>query len=232
MRNTLLTVVLFSSPLFAVGSVSPVAFTESKGSVRGFSAGGDVTLSTDQFRVDVQYPDGKTERSDVFVVYDPATGRYLWELSPVQPGGEPWLTSAFQSGKWVVYAGGDEMVDFYMPGQLSVQEWTRRETSLDAASAAAVRDIEQRVRALKSGRLEGTFVEVPLGQAMGKAFACAGFGEPDFSPTCSFHAEKISSVTREGDNWRLVIENRWAQEVILDSKFALVSTRRIETPAQ
>jgi hypothetical protein len=123
------------------------------------------------------------------------------------------------------------MDGFFLPGELDIQRGTSRAASLDAASAEVIATIGRRVSA-GNDRLSDEAAEVPLYRAIGKPFACSDPGEQGFSPNCSFHAEKISSITREGDKWRLVIENRWAQEVILDSKFALVSTQRIETPAQ
>jgi hypothetical protein len=47
---------------------------------------------------------------------------------------------------------------------------------------------------------------------------------------CGFDIKRIVSIGRDGDNWRLVIRNRWDQEVILDSQFKFVSTRRLPSP--
>lgn len=75
--------------------------------------------------------------------------------------------------------------------------------------------------------------EVPVALAIGREFACAPFerGRDDrTSVMCGFMANSIVSVSREGENWRIVVRNRWDQEIILDSKFNLVSTQRL--PAQ
>ncbi len=54
---------------------------------------------------------------------------------------------------------------------------------------------------------------------------------PAFRPTCQFQAKRIVSISRDGENWWLVVENRWEQEIILDSKFNLVSTKRLPAAA-
>ena len=232
MQPFFLTAFVVSTSLLAWESASVVAFTESTHSVRGFARGGDVLLSVRRAQVDVQYSPSKRGRGDVIVVYDPLTGHYLWELTRLRSDADPYsYLSELESGRWAVYSGQDEMDGFFFPGELDIQRGTSRAASLDAASAEVIATIGRRVSA-GNDRLSDEAAEVPLYRAIGKPFACSDPGEQGFSPNCSFHAEKISSITREGDKWRLVIENRWAQEVILDSKFALVSTQRIETPAQ
>ena len=232
MRLILLTKVLFSARLLASQSVEEVGFTRSTHSMHGFSPKGSVPLSVLRLQVDVHYRDDKVERGDLFVIYDPQTGHYIWLYGALRPDGVPSdLLSDLESGKWAIYVEEDKIVEFVVQADLDIQERGGRAASLDAAGAATLVEMERWV-ATKKDRIYNESIQVPLYRAIGGGFACPEFGSNEFTPTCRFHAEKISSVTREGDNWRLVIENRWAQEVALDSKFALVRTKRIAPSAQ
>ena len=72
---------VLSIPL--VAQVSPVPFTESKQSVRAFSAAGEITLPAVRLQVDVPNP-AKKERGDLFVIYDPQTGLYAWRYHEIR----------------------------------------------------------------------------------------------------------------------------------------------------
>jgi hypothetical protein len=69
--------------------------------------------------------------------------------------------------------------------------------------------------------------EISVGRAIGSQFDC----EPLHSD-CHAELRKFVSIGREGENWRLVIRNRWELEVILDSKFSLISTRNLTQPPE
>jgi hypothetical protein len=51
------------------------------------------------------------------------------------------------------------------------------------------------------------------------------------SAWCPPTVTKFISISREGEDWRVVVRNRWDQEVILSPKFDVVSTRRLPGPA-
>jgi hypothetical protein len=103
--------------------------------------------------------------------------------------------------------------------------------SLDGAESAAIAEIERRLPEFeKSGYDTSISSRVPIFQEIGMDFACPPYGEPGSSQGCGFGVKSIPSVSRVGDNWRLVVRNRWDQEVILDSSFKFVSTRRLSEP--
>ena len=209
--------------LLAGQTVSKVAFTESKSMVRAFSAYGETTIPAIRAQLDIHRPDGKIKRGNLVVIYDPETGHYLWFNSIAHYPGD---TSSFypdlESGAATVYAGLASLVNFNMHSALFVQEHREHADNLDAAELDSINEIERRNR---EDNLYGSDMkEVPLYQAIGREFACAPL---DLSAMCSFMAKGIVSVSRQGENWRLIIRNRWDQEVILDSKFDLVSTQRL-----
>ena len=212
MRRILITAGLFCNSLFAGRFVSEVAFTGSTHSIHGFSSKGDVTLAVRSFQVDVQYPDGERERGDVFVIYDPESGHYAYLFAEVRAAVPGSFLTQLESGNFGIYAGEDKLVEFVVQSDLDIQEGAARAANLDGACAAAVEEMESRVLK-KTDRLHNDVIVTPLYQAVGGEFACPQHGEGDYSPMCSFHAKKISSITRQGENWRLVIENRWDQEL-------------------
>lgn len=70
--------------LRAAQPVSKVAFTESKSSVRAFTPYGETTLPVVRVQLDLA-ADGKTERGNVVVVYDPTSGHSLAPCCPELP---------------------------------------------------------------------------------------------------------------------------------------------------
>ncbi len=52
------------------------------------------------------------------------------------------------------------------------------------------------------------------------------------SAVCTFSAKSIVSISHQDGNWRLVVRNRWDQEIILNSKFDLVGTQRLFGPRE
>jgi hypothetical protein len=49
---------------------------------------------------------------------------------------------------------------------------------------------------------------------------------------CGNDRNTIASIGKQGSNWRLVLRNRWDEEVILDQNFNLVSAQQLTQPKQ
>jgi hypothetical protein len=214
--------------LFAEEPVSKVAFTESKSSVRAFTPYGETTLPVVRVQLEIHTSAGKTERGNLVVVYDPDSGHYLWHNTIANhPGDTSSFYADLESGAEGVFAGSPGLVSVYMPGpDLFIHEHNEHAENLDAAERASIGDIER--QALVNNLYGSDMKDVPVYKAMGREFACSSErGQED--PRCMFEAKSIVSVSREGENWRIVVHNRWDQEIILDSKFNLVSTKRLPT---
>jgi hypothetical protein len=56
-------------------------------------------------------------------------------------------------------------------------------------------------------------------------FVCVPYGGPGQGP-CP-HGTLIVSISKQDDNWRLVLRNRWDVEVILDPSFNAVSSKQL-----
>jgi hypothetical protein len=218
-------------PLVAEQSVSPVGFSESRHAIHAFSPSGEVTLPVVRVQLDIVYPRGKKERGDLVVVYDPQAGHYFWRYHPLDnPSDAASFLDALESGAEAAYAGQAALFDFYIPGALYEREHSGRADSLESAERVSIAEIEKGLPILENGYNPGA-KEIEVAVAVGREFACPPYPDPT-SQACVFGVRSIASIRQEGDNWRLVLRNRWDQEVILDSKFNLVSTRRLTEPAK
>jgi hypothetical protein len=225
MRPLALLIAFSYTSLLAAQPVSKVAFTESKSAVRVFTPYGETTLPVVRVQLEIQTSAGKTERGNMVVVYDPENGHYLWHTAIANyPGDTNSLDAALNSRAEVIYAAPAGLLNFSMPGNLFVQEHLDRADNLDAAERASIDDIER--RALVNKLYEFDVKEVPVGRAIPREFSCVY----ESGQGCMFMAKSIVSVSRQGENWRIVVRNRWDQEIILDSKFNLISTQPVPPP--
>jgi hypothetical protein len=224
---------LFCASLIAQQSVSQVGFSESRDAIRAFSPSGEVTLSLTHLQIEIRPAGGKSGLADLTVVYDPPSGHYFWLCRKANfPRDTASLLDELKSARMAVYAGPDAIVDFYMPANLGFQEHHERADSLSAAERASLDQIEKGLPTYANNGFDTGFREVEVARAIGIEFACPPYEDPTFRQNCVFGTKSIASISREGDNWRIVLRNRWDQEVILDSKFNLASTRRLPTPAK
>jgi hypothetical protein len=226
--------VLLGFPLIAQQAVSPVGFSRSTHAIHAFSPSGDVTLQASRQKLDVQYPHGRKERGDMLVVYDPQNGRYLWRYQPGEARfPDASFLHAFEAGDEAVYATPSALWDFRMNAELNIKEETERAGGLDDAERLSIEEIKRGLPTCEGMGFHADATRVALYKllysATGMDFACAPVAPPMLSDSgCGWQVKSIVSVGREGENWRLVLRNRWDQEVILDSKFGLVSTKRLE----
>lgn len=242
----LILLVLDCVPEYAQSSVSPVAFSESQGVIPAFSAAGPITLPVMRRRIDVNYANGKRERGDLLVIYAPQAGRYFWRHSvPSSPNdtGE-WLTT-FKSRSSGIYVTPDSLVEFL--GGSNVIEHRAKATSLGNAESASIDEVQRSLKASQrlpdlSGVKIVPLMDAPRLAGLDKStvwtnrlagfepipreFICVG---PPYFPgqgPCP-HGTLVVSIGRQGENWRLVLRNRWDVEVILDPSFNAVSSKQL-----
>ncbi len=138
-----------------------------------------------------------------------------------------------ENGLERVFATLDALIDFIIYGRLAIQEHHERAESLDVAEAEAIAAIARSRSIEDRNGFAGPSKYVPLLNAIGIEFACGAQPEPYMAwppPNCGFGAKSIVWISREDDNWRFVLRNHWDQEVILNSKYDLVRTRRLPKP--
>jgi hypothetical protein len=228
MRRASILLMLCRLALFAQERVATVLGSESRTAIRAFSSLGEVVLPAIHLRLELNPPTRSEHVLDVVVVYDPQSGHYFWVYTPVTNAADNGsYLNDLQNGTEGVYVGSTALVNFISLGaNFEIQEHGKRADNLDAAEHAAIEEISRQMPK-PTDSYETGFNVVNISRDIGSDFAC----EP-YPPraNCGFAVKGIVSVSRNGDNWRLVIRNRWDQEIVLDSQFKLVSTRRLPSP--
>lgn len=229
-------------PQYAQSSVSTVAFSESQDVAPAFSSTGPITLPVATLTIDVSPMQGKKQRGRLLVVHDPQGGHHFWRYAAGDADGP---LSGFKSGTSAIYVTPDRILEF--THAIGVIEHRDQSNSLGSAESAAINDIQQSypvgvqfMTGLKTVPLNNapdlvgykgpdtrtktlaSFTPIP------PEFWCVPYGGPGQGP-CP-HGTLIVSISQQGDNWRLVLRNRWDEEVILDSNFNAVSSKQLTTP--
>lgn len=233
--------------LSAQSAVSPVAFSESKDVVPAFSDSGSITLPIARLQVDVNNPGGKKERGDLVVVYDPQGRHHFWRYTALNSASDAgsWLND-FKSGDASVYTASDKLIEF---AGYSVTEHKTQSNGLDDAVTAAIGEIggklpmppgqrtDSVVLPLTGGPVlvgfKGTITKaLPTFNPLPREFSRAPYGSKDFKVTGGIGPTTYVSISRKGTNWRLVLRNRWDEEVILDANYNAVSSQQLTFPKQ
>ena len=205
--------------ILSAQTVSIVAFSESKHSIRAFSPSGEIVLPVVRCQLDIHPSNGNDQIVDLTIIYDPQSGRYFWKAARLENKSE--LTS----GSEAVYIDSSTLIDFYMPGDLWVQEYSQRADSLEAAQSESIDAIKKGLAAYEKNGFATGAKEVLVARKIGNEFIC---GEANLTKAyCGTGAKHIVSISRVDEKWRLVVRNHYDQEIILDGAFNLLSTRRL-----
>jgi hypothetical protein len=221
-------VIFVSAPIAQAQSASAVAFSESSHSILAFSPSGTVSLPVVRVSLDIRHSDGGRERGVLIVVFDPDSSHYFWRYNEsygASAGGS--FLDELERGREAVYVNEKAITDFYAPSALYVQAHSEKAVSLGAAERLSIEQFGRLIPVIERG---GSYVEdkeIKLWGILGIDFSCPPYGDPQFSPTCGFGAKKISSITKEGEQWRVVLRNRWDQLLVLDAAFKIVSSQRL-----
>ena len=231
---------LLTIPLYA--QVSPVASSEYKDVVPAFDSSGAITLPVADLKLDIVYPNGKKERCELTVVYDPETGHYLWHHpTPGHNDPDGVYLKALKAQRAVAFTDAAGLIDFGFGGAIFVKAWQGHSDSIDAAVTASINEIQQGLATFEGGGYHTDYKLVPI------AGPIIGFDSkvpPGFKPipsefhcaplqaVCQDYLNTIASISKQGSNWRLVLRNRWDEEVILDQNFNLVSVKQLTQPKE
>jgi len=234
---------LVSIPLMA--QVSPLASSGSTDVVPAFDSSGAITLPAARLKVDIAYPNGKKQRCELTVVYDPKTGHYLWhnaEPYTNMPDDTGFRLKMIKAQRVVAFADPAGLIDFGFGDGLFVKAWRGHADSLDAAVSASTNEIQQGLATFEGVGFQRDYQLVPVfGPVMGfnakippgvqpfpPGFTCI----PNRSAFCPTDNNTIASVSKQGTNWRLVLRNRFDLEVIIVQNFDLVSLQQLTQPKQ
>lgn len=216
------------STAMAGQSVSKLAFSETRSSVSVTTAQGEKNLQAATMQLSLPSWAGREWRGNLAVIYDPETKFYLWHIRAFSGSFETTnLLKHVESGVDALYSAPFGLVDFSMPGNLFVLKSTRQAERLDAAVDASIDEVQRNVGALQREGYDPGFEQVEVAPAIGRPWACASVESVNFDPTCEFHVERFISIEHSKNQWRLVVRNRWDQEVLLTDDFRLLSTRQV-----
>ena len=161
------------------------------------------------------------------MVHDPQTGIYFWRYgafsSPADVGA---YINALKTGGAAVYVSPSGLYVFEFPGGLWLRIYNSRADNLDAAENASINEIRQGLTTFEGG-FHRDYKAIDISKAIPPDFGCL-----PWHANCQLHLNAIVSIDKQANNWRLVLRNRWDQEVILDPSFKLVSTKQLTQPKQ
>jgi len=226
MKLTLVLALTILPSAVRAADVSEVAFTRTDDSFRAYSAGGEVRVQSRHSMLAVHLPDGTPRKCELVVLFDPASGQYLWndtiaaeqqEAFPVEFAS---LLSG-SSGNSALYVSADRITWFtFVAMELQVRQSSAQAQTLDAAYDAALASLRDHwVDYFNSKTLAIHTVQV--WKLVDRAF----FDDPD-KPFPVYPA--IEAVTHSGGQWLLTIRARWKAELALDELFKPKDIKRIE----
>jgi hypothetical protein len=189
--------------------------------VSAFSSAGKIALSAVHFQLDLSYADGKRERRDLVLVYDPQNSYYLWHISE---GTAPAYSERFLEclKLYRYWTDADGLYEFTSRMNLYVKVGTLKADNRGAAQRAAIAEIAQRLpEVAKYGyaptpggtRWPWDYRQITLPTSLD--FAC---GLP-LRANCSPGPDEILSIDKRDSEWRILRKNHWVEEIILDQHF-------------
>ena len=222
---------LASAALVAVdhaADVSEVASTRSVDSFPGFSSAGLLNLVAAHSMLSVHLPDGTPRQCELLVLFDPSSGKYLWEHDVVLREDEGYaknfasMLSTFNSA---LYADKDGITWFFFSGlNLTVGRSSGEAQNLDAAYDQALHELQ--THWLEHLERKGEF------RKMSEVWKLMPW---DFSrgpaDQRSIGAPAVENVTRSGTGWVLTIRGRWRGKLMLDQGFEATSVEHIPDQA-
>ena len=211
---------------FAQSPVERVPLSGSKHHLTANSASGEVSLNASRMLLDCHFPSGKKGRGDLLVIHDPQSGHYLWRYSQhAQSGTSSGFLKAFQSKIDALWVEPKGIVEFYIPSSYGfVKVYTEQASSLDSAVQASIDEIQQGLAIFENNGFNRNHLELKIG-GLDREFRC----EP-LNSFCGDQKNQVISVTKDAENWRLLLRNRYDAEVVFDQDFKWISSKQLTLP--
>lgn len=164
---------------------------------------------------------GRSLEPDVRIIFDTLTHQYWWNsaMAPIpRTAAERAEDVDWFSSHAAVFSTSDSLVVFWdqSPGQLLVLE--RR-----GLAAATIDDAESQImQRIRTGSARDPIIEVPLHLPL-------DFWIPPNSAATRMRTTTVTDVKRDGERWKIVLKDRWEQELVLDDSYNLVDTHRLRS---
>lgn len=182
----------------------------------------DVQLLVGSVLLEVKMPRGRSDKAELFVLFDPATGFYQWFFTTsIEPTRSVYLADfTSPSGHKVAYADKEGLTVFEAGWPaLGVRESRARAQSLDEAQAKSLREAAAWLPDFERGD-KAKWREISL-LSLGRDLEAAK-GHEEAGPM------KMLQVSKQNGNWVVAIQAQWKEEIILNDKFELVGMTRVE----
>jgi hypothetical protein len=210
------------------GDVSEVASTRSVDTFPAFSSAGLVNLVAAHSMLSVHLPDGTPRQDELLVLFDPASGKYLWEHDIVlreDEGHATYFRARLSTFNSALYADKDGIAWFFFASMnLTVGRSSGEARNLDAAYDQALHELQ--AHWLDHIERKGEFRKTSeVWKLVPQDFF---FGPADVRP---IPAPAVEDVKRSDTGWVLTIRGRWRAKLILDQGFEAKSVERISDQA-
>ncbi len=200
--------------------IRPIATTQTDRAIPAATGSGDVQLAAREVQVEIVRTDAKNSKGALLVLFDRSSGlfakRFTW--IPNYPGRIPLLEGFLAESK--VYLTSDRIVFFTnADGAIYIREFSGKATSLDDAEAKALSESV------------GDLTDYVTKATGGPAFSLDHHLGQDFSipPRSSFRSPaKLVDVSRRDSKWEITVVGRWKAKVVLNDKYEVTSTERIQ----
>jgi hypothetical protein len=180
---------------------------------------GDIHLPARELQVLIGFADGRTARGHLLILFDPVSGFTLRQfgypngskLAPLKDALEACCKTYLTRDRLVLFKNGG--------GLVYIRDSKVKATSMDDAESKALRDSREDLDdyvAKMTGGPKFTWT-----QALGQEFETEP-GNAFIGPV------KLLGVSRKDGAWVITALGRWKAEVVLDDKYAVVSSRRVQ----
>jgi hypothetical protein len=192
----------------------------------GITTTGPVKIEMREVITEMPAAKGTTRTLGVVVLYEPSSGALLWRIWNADRRYPSLGLSHFKESQ-TLYLFFDTLIDFAAlpdPNMLFICEHRGHASSIDQATAEALD---------AASASNDPLGDLERGLAMHK-ISLRDLG-PEFTnppmnvaPTPISLYPKVIDVRRDADHWIVTLQSRWKEAITLDSKYNLVSMKKLE----
>ena len=200
--------------------LSPIASTRYEHALPAKSDLGDISISAREMLLDTAYG-GKPRKGALLILFDPSSGRYLWEFGPVGQNEKASTHTVDYGTIALAHVASDRLVIFaFARPFLLVHESLGKASGIDDAETRVLAELSGQLPAKFTGRHDDR-VLINLGKLVGHEFlmACAMCQGPGPS--------KILDIIHKGNTWEITLKGQWQEKIILDNKYQVTGALRL-----
>jgi hypothetical protein len=200
----------------------PVAFSTTEYALRVNGREGGRFLSAREMIMDITFPSGRKDKGDMLVVFDQASGLYLWmfQLIPPDSPASGTIASSFDS-RFVPFATTEKLAVFWIqPPEIVVIDSEKKAASLGDAEKKSLAEALELVGDFENRSFWRRLPRASFGSLDSSFFA------PQFSS--AWLPIALLSVERSEAGWEVLVEGQWRARLSLNRKYELIGTARVK----